>query len=270
MPYRTILVELAGDSGLEPRLRVARSLADRFHAILVGMHVMPLPFIPASYGEATAYIGPELIEPQRRANRKIAERVQAVFRSVCGEGPNAIWQEAEGDRGDLLAEAARTTDLLLARHAKVGGTDAPDVLDQLVTAAGVPIVALPPEASGDLGQTVLVAWNGSREATRAVHDALPLLNAAKGVTLCAVGDEAATSLEAAAAMLRRHGIAVHPHRVAEPDGNAGEVLLAECSARGADLLVMGAYGHARLRELVFGGATRHVLRAATLPVLFGS
>ena len=251
MPYRTILVELAGDSGLEPRLQVARSLADRFQATLIGMHVMPLPFIPASYGEAAVY----MIEPHAAQGEwEVAERGQATFRSVCGEGPSTMWQEAEGDRGDLLAVAARTTDLLLA---SLPGT-------------GVPIVALPPEASGDLGQTVLVAWNGSREATRAVHDALPLLNAAKGVTLCAVGDEAATSLEAAAAMLRRHGIAVHPHRVAEPDGNAGEVLLAECSARGADLLVMGAYGHARLRELVFGGATRHVLRAATLPVLFGS
>ena len=72
MAYRTILVELAGDSGLEPRLRVARSLADRFDAVLVGMHVMPLPFIPASYGEATAYLGPELIEAQRKANREIA------------------------------------------------------------------------------------------------------------------------------------------------------------------------------------------------------
>ena len=87
MAYRTILVELADDSGLEPRLQVARSLADRFDAVLIGMHVMPPPFIPASYGEATAYLGPELIEAQRKANREIAERVQAAFRSICGEGP---------------------------------------------------------------------------------------------------------------------------------------------------------------------------------------
>ena len=88
--------------------------------------------------------------------------------------------------------------------------------------------------------------------------------------LCAVGEQAETSLEAAAAMLRRHGVNVHPHKVDEPDGNAGEVLLAQAAAHGADLLVMGAYGHTRLREMVFGGATRHVLREATLPVLFGN
>jgi nucleotide-binding universal stress UspA family protein len=270
MAYRTILVELADDKELEARLRVAQSLADRFDAVLIGMHVMPLPVIPGAYGEAAAYIGPEFIEAQRKANREIAERVQAVFRSVCGEGSNAVWQEAEGDRGDLLAEAARTTDLLLAKHAKFGGTDAADVLDQLVTAAGVPVLALPSGFSGNLGQTVVVGWNGSREAARAVHDALPFLHTAKGVILCAVGDQAETSLEAASAMLRRHGLAVQPHKVDEPDGNAGEVLLAQAAAHPADLLVMGAYGHTRLREMVFGGATRHVLREATLPVLFSS
>jgi nucleotide-binding universal stress UspA family protein len=270
MAYRTILVELAGDSALQPRLQVGRSLADRFQAVLIGMNVMPLPFIPGSYGEAAAHLGPELIEAQRKANREVKERVQAVFRSICGAGAKAIWHEAEGGRGQLLAEAARTADLILARRARVGGTDEPDVLDHLVTAAGVPVLALPPDISADVGQTILAAWNGSREAARAVHDALPFLHVAKRLTLCAVGDEPATSLEAAAAMLWRHGLAVHSHRVDEPDGNAGEVLLAQCSAQGADLLVMGAYGHTRLRELVFGGATRHMLREATLPVLFGS
>jgi nucleotide-binding universal stress UspA family protein len=71
-------------------------------------------------------------------------------------------------------------------------------------------------------------------------------------------------------MLRRHGVAVQSKAIHEPDGDAGEILLAQAAAHGANLLVMGTYGHARLRELVFGGATRHVLRTATLPVLFGS
>ena len=71
-------------------------------------------------------------------------------------------------------------------------------------------------------------------------------------------------------MLRRHGLTVHFHGVDEPDGDAGEVLLAQAAAHAADLLVMGAYGHTRLREMVFGGATRHVLRETTLPVLFGN
>jgi nucleotide-binding universal stress UspA family protein len=71
-------------------------------------------------------------------------------------------------------------------------------------------------------------------------------------------------------MLRRHGVAIKPRRIDGSDDDAGGVLLAQAAAQGADLLVMGAYGHSRLRELVFGGATRHVLREASLPVVFGS
>jgi nucleotide-binding universal stress UspA family protein len=270
MAYRTILVEVADDRELEPRLHLARSLADRFDAVLIGMHVMPTPFVPASYGEATAYLGPELLEVQRKANRESAKRIRTVFRTVCGEGARTIWQEAEGDRGQLLAEAAHTTDLVLARHAKAGGADMPDVLDQLVTAAGIPVLGLPTNAPDELGRTVLIGWNGTREAARAVHEALPFLCSAERVVLYAVGKEPARNLEAAAAMLKRQGAAVEAQAIDQPDGDAGEVLLAQAAALGADLLVMGTYGHARLRELVFGGATRHVLRAATLPVLFGS
>jgi nucleotide-binding universal stress UspA family protein len=270
MAYRTILVEVADDGALEARLQAARALAGRFDAVLIGMHVMPSPFVPVALGDGSAYLAPDLIEAQRAGSRLIKEKVQAVFRSICGAGPDAIWQEVEGDPGDVLAGAARTTDLLLARQAKAGRADLPDVLDQLVTAAGVPVLVLPSGVDGHFGHTVMIAWNGSCEATRAAHDALPFLHAADRVVLCAVGGEAFASLAAATAMLKRHGVAAEPRELDEPDGAAGAVLLAEAAAQGVDLLVMGAYGHSRLRELVFGGATRHVLRAGPLPVLFGS
>jgi nucleotide-binding universal stress UspA family protein len=120
----------------------------------------------------------------------------------------------------------------------------------------------------------LVAWNASREATRAAHDALPFLHAAERVVLCAIGDPATADpgLEDAAAMLDRHGVAVQVEQVPGPDSGTGvgEALLARAAEHGADLLVMGAYGHSRLREFVLGGTTRRVLREATLPVLFSS
>ena len=114
MVYRTIVVDLADDSGLEPRLKIARKLVERFDAVLIGLHVMLPPFIPASYGEAGAYVGTDLIEAQRAANQEARDRVQAVFRNLCGEGAKAVWQEVEGYRDDLLAEAAKTADLVLA------------------------------------------------------------------------------------------------------------------------------------------------------------
>jgi hypothetical protein len=259
MAYRTILVELADDGGLEQRLQVARRLAERFDAVLIGMHVMPRPFIPASYGEATACLGPEFVEAQRKANREIAGRVQAAFQRICGEGSNAIWLEAEGDRGELLAEAARTTDLLIARHAKVGATEAPDVLDQLVTATGVPVLALPSGFSGDLGQTVLVAWNGSREATRAVHDALPLLHEPKRVILSAVRDEPATTLEARPRCCGGMALPFRRTRWMSWTGMP-EFLLAQ--GRGARC---GSAGHGRLRTRTVarvGVRRRHPARPA--------
>jgi nucleotide-binding universal stress UspA family protein len=262
--YRTILVDLTADGEIEARLDVARFLALRFEAALVGMHVMPPPFDPSVWqGGMSVYFPPEIIEAQRKAGLEAKERARAVFDRVCGAEPKAVWREAEGDPGLLLAEAAHASDLVVTAGGSTVGTT-----ELLVTAAGVPVLALPPKAPHDFGHVVLVAWKGSREAARAMHDALPFLQTAKRVVLCAVGVTAAAGLDDAAAMLERHQVQAHPERVEGTDGGAGEVLLAQAAAHGADLLVMGAYGHARLRELVFGGATRHVLNHAPLPVLF--
>jgi nucleotide-binding universal stress UspA family protein len=270
MAYRTMLVALTGDSGLEARLHTAKALASRFDAVLFGMHVTPPPFVPIADGEAVTYVLPELIEVQRKANQEVRERVQAAFRRICGTGPGVVWQEAEGEPDRLLTEAARTADLVLAAKGDPEAMDGSRVAERLAMAAGVPVLMVAPDTSKAFGTSIIAGWNGSREAARALHEALPLLCGAQRVVLCAVGEEAARNLEPAAAMLRRHGAAVQPQSIDEPDGDAGETLLAQAAELGSDLLVMGTYGHTRLRELVFGGATRYVLRAATLPVLFGS
>jgi nucleotide-binding universal stress UspA family protein len=270
MTYRTILVELQRNGSIEARLRAARALAQRFEAVLIGMHVMPVPIISASFGEAGAYLGPEVLEAQRQASREVKEQVRDLFERICGTGRNAIWRQAEGDAARLLAGAAHCADLVVAAQRELSALDASAVVEELALAAGVPVLMLPPEVRETFGRTVLVGWNGSREAARVVHQALPLLRQAEHVILLAIGEAAADSVETGAAMLQRHGVTIEPQRIDESDGDAGEVLLAQAAAHGADLLVMGAYGHSRLRELVFGGATRHVLREATLPVLFGS
>jgi nucleotide-binding universal stress UspA family protein len=264
MTYRTILVDLTADEQIEARLNVVRFLALRFEAALIGLHVVPPPLDPAVWqGGMSVYIPPELAEAQRKAGLEAKERARAVFDRVCGAEPKAVWREAEGDPGPLLAEAAHTADLVVTARGDMLGTT-----ELLVTAAGVPVLALPPNPPHDVDHVVLVAWKGSREAARAVHDALPFLHTAKRVVLCGIGERAAAGLDDAAAMLERHQVAVHPERVEGTDGRAGEILLAQAAAHEADLLVMGAYGHGRLRELVFGGATYHVLNHAQLPVLF--
>jgi nucleotide-binding universal stress UspA family protein len=170
----------------------------------------------------------------------------------------------------MLAEAARTVDLGIVGRGEPGFADGTWLVGDLATAAGVPVLMLPAGVSAVAGHTVLVGWNGRREAAGAVHDALPFLQAAREVVLCAVGERGTADLDDAAAMLRRHQVPVRAERLEGADSHAGEILLAQAVAYRADLLVMGAYGHSRLREFVFGGATEHVLHHATLPVLFSS
>lgn len=266
MGYRTILAELTSEPSARTSLPAARQLAGRFEAVLVGFHAIAAPFIPAAWeGGGSVYLAPELIEAQRDLARGIRDRVEAVFREHCGADSRAVWREAEGEVAQLLAAAARTADLVITTQ---GGR--PTVSEPLVTAAGVPVLVLPSAPAGELGRRVLVGWNGSREATRAAHQALPFLAGAERVFLCALGQAAHDSLEPATTMLGRHGVAVEPIPVAAAEGAAGRALLEQAREHGADLLVVGAYGHSRMREFIFGGATRHLLDQAELPVLFGT
>jgi nucleotide-binding universal stress UspA family protein len=263
MGYRTILVDLTADGPVEGRLHAARSLASRFDAKLVGLHVTPPIELTAWQGGWSVYIPPQVAEAQRKANQEAKARVRAVFDRACGADPAMAWREAEGDPSLLLAEAAHTSDLVVTAMGGTLGTP-----ERIVMAAGVPVLTVPPDTPHDFGHVALVAWKGTREAARAAHDALPFLRTARHVVLCTVGEQGAASLDEAAAMLDRHGVAVHLERVGGTEASAGEILLAQATAHGADLLVMGAYGHARVREVIFGGATHQVLREATLPVLF--
>ena len=262
MTYRTILAELNSSTSVEERLQVCRSLATRFEATIIGMQVTPSPLeAPIWKGGTGAYLPPAMVEARRAAAREEKERVRSVFDRVGDNSPSMIWREAEGDPVQLLSRAARACDLVVTERGEELDTAG------LVT-AGVPVLVLPPHGPHDLGRTVLVGWNGRRESTRAAHDALPFLLGSERVVLCAVGDGAAETLDDAAAMLKRHGAPVEAERLEGADAYAGEILLAQAVAYRADLLVMGAYGHSRLREFVFGGATRHMLQRATLPVLF--
>jgi nucleotide-binding universal stress UspA family protein len=272
MSYRTILVDLCVNEPVGNRLRAARLLALRFDAALIGMHVVPPPYVPPMY-EATeaVYLPSELIEAERAASQEAKERIRASFDLICDADSTITWLEAEGAPAILLPEAARAADLVVTAREHAEDASTHRMTQALILGAGVPVLVLPPNHTGEVGSSVLVAWNGSREAARAVHDALPFLqHSAKPVVLCTIGEDAVTSLDQAIAMLERHGVRVHAERLQGTDTHAGEILLAQAVAHDANLLVMGAYGHSRLRELVLGGATRHVLRHAGLPVMFSS
>ena len=270
MAYRTFLLELVDDPQNDSRIECARRLAAQFDAELVGIHVSPPPFLPVGFGEGAAYVGPEVFEAQREANRLVRERVEAAFRRQCDPAKMPVRDiYEEGDPGELLAEAARGADLTILAQEGGSGLEAlaPQPIHHVILSAGGPVLVLPRAApAATLGKHVVVAWNGSREAARAAKDAVPFLVRADAVIVVAAGEEAAASLDAATGLLKRHGAKVTVRQVEMGRGH-GTTLLEAAAAESADLLVMGAYGHSRLREIVLGGATRDVLRGARMPVL---
>jgi nucleotide-binding universal stress UspA family protein len=148
----------------------------------------------------------------------------------------------------------------------------PDFVGRLLLAAGRPVLVVPYAGSfADTGKRVLVAWNASREATRALTDSIPLLREAEAVHVIAFDPAAAAHGEVPGAdiglYLARHGIKVTVSQQSAPDVDVGNQLLSRAADLNADLIVMGAWGHSRLQELVMGGVTQTILQSMTVPVL---
>ncbi len=276
MTCKSILVQLDAGVHAHARLEVALRLAHQFHARLTGLFVSYMPDPRAFFvmaGTADYYVAHE---------RQRLERAAALERLFHAETARAEvdsrWLAATGNANEFVPPHARLADLIIA------GQDDPDdpesfVADQfvehLLMSAGRPVLLLPASGSAATpGQRVLVAWDGSREATRAIHDALPFLAQAADVTLLTVNamrsEPPGSRLPGAdiALTVARHGVHVNVREVTvESDTPIGDVLLSQAADTGCDLIVMGAYAHSRLHELVLGGATRTVLASMTVPVL---
>lgn len=273
MAYKTILYVMYDDEGNERRLGVAKGLAGRWGGSLVALHVTAPPVIPVGFAEGVAYLPPEVIEAQEATAARITEKMKEAYRRVCEpETVPARWRHENGELGTMATMAARTADLAVVGAVPMSGIDAlaPSPAEHLALGAGGPVLVLPSAgADGPIAQRVVLGWNDSRESARALHDALGFLTEAKSVTVAAFGSAKELHVDDVMARLERHGVSAEAHVEEEAD-DAGAALLRIAADRGADMLVMGAYGRARLRELVLGGATRDVLRNATLPVLFSS
>lgn len=281
MAFKDILVHLDSGPRSAIRLAVAAGLAQRSGASLTGVYVVDIPSAEFFYGAAMplAAGGAERVVDQIRAEATAAaEPVEAAFRDLLRrEGLEGGWRLVEGNLPATVALHARYADLTVLGQANPyehrDGQGADAVVVTTVMSSGRPVLAVP--FAGDfptLGQRVLVAWNASREAARAVNDALPLLREAAAVTVLAVnprrginghGDVPAADI---ALHLARHGVRAEAAHTVATDIPEGEALLSYAADIGADLIVCGAYGHSRARELVFGGVTRTLLGEMTAPV----
>jgi len=276
MFYKTILVHLPDKRRAEAILETAIRLASRFNSHLIGMHVyaaLPAPPVAIPFGS-------KALGGIVASERKDAEEIAAIFVRMTANQPFvAEWRAHKVPHVDLASvvlDSGRAADLIVAGQTDPDWDLSPlmNFPERLALDGGRPVLVVPYAGRyPEVGQNVVVAWKPSREAARATFDALPILAGAKDVQLLEVkrrGDESAplTADTAIAAALARHGIKPTLRTSIADDISVGDEILSRLADQGADLLVMGAYGHARMREIVFGGATRHIARHMTAPTLF--
>jgi nucleotide-binding universal stress UspA family protein len=274
MSYKTILVHIDPGKRCSVRVEVAIQLALQHDAHLVALHALA-PFEPPGY--VLAEMGPAIIEAQRRVAAAAIARTEDAFTKQVSAADlrNMEWRTAIDDPVDAMSLHARYADLVVigqTADASDGSHVPADFPERLVLAAGRPVLILPSVGSfATIGKRILVAWNPSREAARAVTDSIPLLRLAETVHVMAVNPKAAEHGTVAGAdiglYLARHGVRVEVKTDHGAEIDVGNELLSRAADLDADLIVMGGYGHSRLKEWVLGGATRTILESMTAPVL---
>ena len=270
-----ILVHIDQSPRALMRLDIAAELARQHGAHLTALQVIDvaLPVMAMGDGGGGAVIA-ELMEQMRQSALAAGVKLKVAFEAALArEGIMGEWRKVEGTTQEILALHGRYADLLVL------GQDDPEsdsagLLEAMVFDCGQPVLAIPFAGSfKTIGKRVLVGWNASREASRALHDALPLIAKAETATVFLAnpkrglgghGEEPGADI---ARHLARHGMKVEVAMAIADDVPDSALLLNHASDMGADLLVMGAYGHSRLREFILGGMTRSLLREMTVPVL---
>ncbi len=286
MTIAAILALIDGGPGSEGALITATQLGRTFDAYVEALHIRvdPETVIPVvAEGMSGAAIG-QIMESTRQGAEQRAKEAERVFTDLTtAEGLSVITAEQEPEAGrfavawtDITGREATETavrgrlfDLtVVARPEDEGAAGSIATLEAALFDTGRPLVVAPPSAASAPPRHLVLAWNGTREAARAVWSARPFLAVAERVSVVTVLQDGweANPVELAT-YLARHGVAAETHLVKLGDAEVGERLLASAGQLEADLLVMGGYGHSRLRELVLGGATRSVLEQASLPIL---
>lgn len=277
MGYAQILVQTGADSSAERRVKIAADLANRHKASLVGVYVAPVAaeaFVGAAAEMAFAPGGDRaarVAQHQAKADED-AQRARDAFALQTGDGDAAAeWRALEGEPFAALTKAARLADLsvLAGSRGPTRGVALASV-ETVVLGAGGPCILVPEVGSDSrVGDRIVVGWDGGREAARALRDALPILKAAQSVTVVIAGHApAAQDAEMTlAAWFERHGCTGSVTRLPAYEEPPGEVLLRHATRIDADLIVMGFYGHSRLREFILGGMSRHMVHGSPCPLL---
>lgn len=277
MAYKNLLVQLDGTRACSDRIAAALDLATRFDAHLVGLYVSPELNVP-SFIEA--HLSEELRSAQIGRRRERADEIIGRFEDAARRAGRTVESRQAAafldDIPEVLAFHGRYADLLILGQHDPEDEEAlpPSLVQETLLSVGRPCLLVPyigvPE---NFGRQVLLAWDSGREAARATIDALPLLRRAEKVRILAVNPQRGldghgdTPGADVALALARHGVIAEAQQTVSEELEVADVLLSRAADYGSDLIVLGAYAHSRLRDLVLGGVTRSLLRQMTVPLL---
>jgi nucleotide-binding universal stress UspA family protein len=270
---KDIIVNL-GLGTADPAGSFAVSVAETFEAHVLGVAFAYEPIIP---GTVMGGIPPEFIEAQRAESDKRAKAAASRFEQAAKRAgvsfESGVISASISGAADKFGRLGRRFDLVVVGQPGQNKPMPEEVVDEgVLFESGRPVIFVPfIQTAGLKLDRVMVAWDGSRAATRAIGDAMPFLEKAKQVDVVVVGNKPPKSDEVSGAdlgqHLARHKIKVEVKRITAPDIDVQSTMLSYAADSSADMIVMGGYGHSRLREFVLGGVTRGILGSMTVPVL---
>jgi nucleotide-binding universal stress UspA family protein len=286
---KTILVAMTGFDSDRAALETAFLLGRPFEAHLQCLHIRPGQGQFISLLAATDMSGPidgEIFEALRKEDKTRTEAARRSFDEFrerwsvpiaeSPPGPNGVtiaWEERLGDDVEELIAKARVHDLIVIARAPDFTGLSPSAIGSILVGSGRPVLLAPSHAPGNLAPTIAIAWKQSAEAARAVTASMPLLEKASRIFVLAAAEgdgdahKIVESAEGLRTQLRWHGLMAEVRSVVPGGREVPDAVMQTARDVGADMMVMGGYGHSRIWELVLGGFTRHVIREAPLPVL---
>ncbi len=275
MAIKDIAVSYNGSENADAALQYAVQMSKKYDAALTGLFVKsPVRF----EGTVEHWISDDVLKSVKNAEREVSQAIEARFRDKIAaeefKGP-VDWLFEEGHPNDLLARCARYFDLLLMGQFSDADNAKRQVrAEDIVLRSGKPLIVVPHGYQvHPFKEYAVVAWDGSRPAARALTDAMQILETKKRLDVVTVGekgDPGGHGLSSNPGIIRhleRHGIDARPITLTASRDGRGATIIKYCEENDPDVLVMGALGHARLRENLFGSLTRHILRHMKVPVM---
>jgi nucleotide-binding universal stress UspA family protein len=278
------LLAVVGDGTAAAVLETSLMAAQRFNSHIVGLHSLTTEYAVVFGGEMGFSISSEVDRTLEREGHERREQARRLFRDFMNtkgvptgpmvpghNGPSASWREEDGRQNAVVGMIGRVYDLIVVEQPEKLASIAEATLEDALFESGRPVLMVPKRSPPRMGEVIAIAWNGSTETAVTVAMGMPFLKEAKRVVVVSVGPqhmpEPGPEGEELASALERHGMEVSLRTAYGRQKAQGESFLKEAMEAGADLLLKGAYTQSRIRQMIFGGGTRHIIMGSQIPVL---